>query len=123
MEKRWIIRETPVEKARQLAEQIKIHPVLCNILAQRGVYDYEAAKTYFRPQLNDLHDPMLMKDMDKALARLTDAFIRREKILVFGDYDVDGTTAVALMFQSKNLYPAVYTLLCASSLQGGIWRF
>jgi single-stranded-DNA-specific exonuclease len=99
MEKRWIIRETPVEKARQLAEQIKIHPVLCNILAQRGVYDYEAAKTYFRPQLNDLHDPMLMKDMDKALARLTDAFIRREKILVFGDYDVDGTTAVALMFQ------------------------
>jgi single-stranded-DNA-specific exonuclease len=99
MEKRWTIRETPVEKARQLAGQIKIHPVLCNILAQRGVYDYEAAKAYFRPQLNDLHDPMLMKDMDKALTRLTDAFTRKEKILVFGDYDVDGTTAVALMFQ------------------------
>jgi len=73
--------------------------VLCNILAQRGVYDYEAAKAYFRPQLNDLHDPMLMKDMDRALIRLTDAFRRGEKILVFGDYDVDGTTAVALMFQ------------------------
>ncbi len=99
MEKRWIIRETPVEKARQLAEQIKIHPVLCNILAQRGVYDYEAAKAYFRPRLADLHDPMLMKDMDKALTRLKQAFSRREKILVFGDYDVDGTTAVALMFQ------------------------
>ena len=99
MEKRWIIQETPVEKARQLAEQIKIHPVLCNILAQRGVYDYEAAKAYFRPRLAGLHDPMLMKDMDKALTRLTEAFARREKILVFGDYDVDGTTAVALMFQ------------------------
>jgi len=99
MEKRWTIRETPVEKARQLAGQIKIHPVLCNILAQRGVYDYEAAKAYFRPQLAGLHEPMLMKDMDKALTRLTGAFARREKILVFGDYDVDGTTAVALMFQ------------------------
>jgi len=99
MEKRWTIRETPVEKARQLAEQIKIHPVLCNILAQRGINDYESAKAYFRPQLTGLHDPMLMKDMDKALTRLTDAFAGREKILVFGDYDVDGTTSVALMFQ------------------------
>ena len=99
MEKRWTIRETPVEKARQLAEQIKIHPVLCNILAQRGIDDYESAKTYFRPQLTGLHDPMLMKDMDRALTRLTEAFAGREKILVFGDYDVDGTTSVALMFQ------------------------
>jgi single-stranded-DNA-specific exonuclease len=105
MKKRWRIRETPVEKARQLVEQIKIHPVLCNILAQRGVYDYEAAKAYFRPRLAELHDPMLMKDMDKALTRLTDAFAGREKILVFGDYDVDGTTAVALMFQFlKKIY-------------------
>lgn len=99
MEKRWVIRETPGEKAAQLAEQLKIHPVLCNILAQRGVYDFETSKAFFRPQLADLHDPLLMKDMDKAVTRLTDAFKKDEKILIFGDYDVDGTTAVAIMFR------------------------
>jgi len=107
MEKLWKIRETPVEKASQLAEQIKIHPVLCNILAQRGIADYETAKAFFRPQLTSLHDPLLMKDMDKAVSRLTDAFKKNEKILVFGDYDVDGTTAVSIMYQflQKNYIP------------------
>ncbi len=99
MEKRWTIRETPAEKAKHLAEQLKIHPVLCSILAQRGIDTYGTAKAFFRPQLTDLHDPLQMKDMDKAVARLTDAFRKNEKILVFGDYDVDGTTAVAIMFQ------------------------
>lgn len=82
-----------------LHEVLKIHPALCNILAQRGIRDFEEARSFFRPQLSALHDPFLMKDMDKAVARLLTAFNTREKILVFGDYDVDGTTAVSIMYQ------------------------
>lgn len=99
MEKAWTILETPKEKVQQLTNALKIHPVLCNILVQRGITSFEEAKKYFRPQLSDLHDPMLMKDMDKAVQRLTSAFKANERILVFGDYDVDGTTAVSIMFQ------------------------
>ena len=84
-----------VEKTRALAAALKIHPVLCRILVQRGIWDFDQAKSYFRPQLSDLHSPWLMKDMEKAVDRTLVAFRRREKILVFGDYDVDGTTAVA----------------------------
>jgi single-stranded-DNA-specific exonuclease len=82
-----------------LSQALKIHPVLCNILVQRGIETFEQAKQFFRPQLNHLHDPFLMKDMDKAVTRILTAFSEKEKILVFGDYDVDGTTAVACMYQ------------------------
>lgn len=99
MEKTWTILETPKEKVQQLTSALKIHPALCAILVQRGITNFEEAKTYFRPQLEGLHDPMLMKDMDKAVQRLSDAFGANEKILVFGDYDVDGTTAVSIMLQ------------------------
>ncbi|MGN6437429.1 MAG: single-stranded-DNA-specific exonuclease RecJ [Agriterribacter sp.] len=99
MEKRWHILETPRQAADQLYATLKIHPAICNILAQRGIANFDEAKNYFRPDLNQLHDPFLMKDMDKAIQRLLLAFENREKILVFGDYDVDGTTAVACMFQ------------------------
>jgi single-stranded-DNA-specific exonuclease len=98
-EKRWHIKTANDEKAKNLTETLKIHPVLCNILAQRGIQTYEQAKHFFRPQLSDLHDPWLMKDMDKAVERIVQAFSQEEKILVFGDYDVDGTTAVACMYQ------------------------
>jgi single-stranded-DNA-specific exonuclease len=98
-EKRWHIKTSDHEKAKTLAETLKIHPVLCNILVQRGIQTYEQAKHFFRPQLSDLHDPWLMKDMDKAVERIVQAFSQEEKILVFGDYDVDGTTAVACMYQ------------------------
>lgn len=98
-EKRWRIRNVDKEKAAKLIQELKIHPVLCSILVQRGIETYEQAKSYFRPQLADLHDPFLMKDMEKAVNRILSAFSTREKILVFGDYDVDGTTAVACMFQ------------------------
>lgn len=98
-EKRWRIRNVDQEKTDILLHALKIHPVLCSILVQRGVETYEQAKQFFRPQLTDLHDPWLMKDMDKAVDRILQAFSRNEKILVFGDYDVDGTTAVACMFQ------------------------
>lgn len=99
MEKRWNILEAPAEKKEQLVSELKIHPVLCQVLVQRGIETYEQAKDYFRPLLTDLHDPFLMKDMDKAVNRLCTAFDKKEKILVFGDYDVDGTTAVSCMFQ------------------------
>jgi single-stranded-DNA-specific exonuclease len=98
-EKRWRIKNVNTEKVAALAHTLKIHPVLCNILVQRGIETYEHARKFFRPQLSDLHDPWLMKDMDKAVTRIQTAFAHHEKILVFGDYDVDGTTAVACMYQ------------------------
>ena len=86
-------------KVQALYQALKIHPALCSILVQRGIELYESARHFFRPQLSDLHTPWLMKDMDKAVDRILQAFNTNEKILVFGDYDVDGTTAVACLYQ------------------------
>ncbi|MFT3950275.1 MAG: single-stranded-DNA-specific exonuclease RecJ [Agriterribacter sp.] len=99
MDKKWTINKTDKLIAKHLRDVLTIHPALCNILAQRNIANYEEAKSYFRPALSSLHDPFLMKDMDKAVTRLLAAFKSHEKILVFGDYDVDGTTAVAIMYQ------------------------
>ncbi|HRP54726.1 single-stranded-DNA-specific exonuclease RecJ [Agriterribacter sp.] len=99
MEKRWHILEAPENKVKHLFNALTIHPALCKILIQRGIETYDQAKDYFRPQLSDLHNPMLMKDMNKAVGRIVTAFEKKEKILVFGDYDVDGTTAVSCMFR------------------------
>ncbi len=99
MQKRWKIIQSDPEKAHQLQRELKIHPVLCSILVQRGIDNFEAARNFFRPQLSHLHDPWLMLDMDKAVARVIEALNTKEKILVFGDYDVDGTTSVACMFK------------------------
>jgi single-stranded-DNA-specific exonuclease len=95
-------------KVENLQKELRIHPVLCNLLVQRGIETFEEARKFFRPDLSDLHDPWLMKDMDKAVQRIMLAFSRNEKILVYGDYDVDGTTAVACMYQFlEKIYPAV----------------
>jgi single-stranded-DNA-specific exonuclease len=99
LQKRWNILTADEEQVAQLYAGLKVHPVLCKMLVQRGVDSYDKAKQYFRPQLSDLHDPWQMKDMDKAVQRILQAFDRHEKILVFGDYDVDGTTAVACMLR------------------------
>lgn len=105
MQKRWNILQAGEEKITSLRDALKINTVLCKILAQRGIDNFNKAKTYFRPQLSELHDPWLMKDMDKAVARILSAFEKGEKILVFGDYDVDGTTSVACMYQFiKHIY-------------------
>ena len=105
-QKRWRVNMVPQDKKDALFRALKIHPVLCSMLIQRGIETYEAAKKFFRPRLEDLHDPFLMKDMDKAVERVLNAFSKDEKILVFGDYDVDGTTSVACMFQFlKKHYP------------------
>jgi single-stranded-DNA-specific exonuclease len=111
MQKRWKILSSPEEEVQQLQQALKIHPVVCRILVQRGINSFEKAKNYFRPQTSQLHDPWLMKDMDKATARIFAAIDAKEKILVFGDYDVDGTTAVACMYQFLlNIYqPSLVT--------------
>ena len=99
MEKRWHILEGDAAKVSALQAALKIHPILCELLVQRGIEDFDKAKQFFRPSLNDLHDPWRMKDMDKAVTRITTAFEQNESIMVFGDYDVDGTTSVATLYQ------------------------
>jgi single-stranded-DNA-specific exonuclease len=107
MQKRWNISEADPGKAAALQTALNIHPILCRILVQRGIESFEQAKNYFRPQLADLHDPWLMKDMEKAVIRIIEASRQEEKILVYGDYDVDGTTAVASFFSFlQKWYPA-----------------
>ncbi|AKQ47033.1 recombinase RecJ [Rufibacter radiotolerans] len=99
MQKRWVVKEAPdAAKVQNLVDSLSISRTLAGILCQRGICTYEEAKTYFRPSLQDLHDPFLLKDMDKAVFRLVEALHRQERILIYGDYDVDGTTSVALVF-------------------------
>ena len=108
MQKKWNILPTDNVKTLSIHEALKVNKSLCSILVQRRMDTFEKAKHFFRPQLADLHSPWLMKDMDKAVDRVISAFNSKEKILVFGDYDVDGTTSVAAMFQFiQNIYPAV----------------
>lgn len=99
MQKKWKILSADEAKINDLLQSLKIHPVLCKILVQRGIKTFDQAKDFFRPRLTDLHSPWLMKDMEKAVERIIAAINNNEKILVFGDYDVDGTTAVACMYQ------------------------
>ncbi len=87
------------EKAAELAKALGMSPVLCRLLVRRGITDTQEARRFFHPQLSELHDPFLFKDMSVAVARLNEAIGRKERILVYGDYDVDGVTAVALVFK------------------------
>lgn len=108
MEKRWNLITADASTVRTLQEALKIHPILCELLVQRGITDFEAAKQFFRPSLDHLHDPWLMKDMRKAVDRIEQAIKENQKILVFGDYDVDGTTSVATLYQFlKQLSPNI----------------
>lgn len=99
MQKRWVRNEGPsAEAVTTLSTQLNINPYLTSILLQRGIDTFDKAKLFFRPSLDHLHDPFLMMDMGKAVERLHRAIIGQEKILIYGDYDVDGTTSVALVF-------------------------
>ncbi len=103
--KRWQINTADKNKSDELFHSLKINSALCKILVQRDIETYEEAKNFFRPQLSQLHSPWLMKDMRKAVERIVLSIHQKEKILVFGDYDVDGTTAVSSMYQFlKKLY-------------------
>ena len=99
MQRRWKILPAQQDVIDGLHQSLKINITLCKILVQRGIDTFEKAKSFFRPQLSELHDPWLMKDMDKAVDRILSAIEKNEKVLVFGDYDVDGTTSVACMFR------------------------
>ncbi|TRX71645.1 single-stranded-DNA-specific exonuclease RecJ [Carboxylicivirga sp. M1479] len=105
MEKRWSIKpESDQELINHLSEVLNINRVLANLLVQRGVTNYDEAKAFFRPKLTDLHNPFLMKDMEEAVKRISKAFENKEKILIYGDYDVDGTTSVALVYSFLSLH-------------------
>lgn len=99
MEKRWVLKQkSDPEIVDRLCSQLGIDENLVQLLVQREITTFEEARDFFRPSLDNLHDPFLMKDMDRAVHRIEEAFQHDEKILVYGDYDVDGTTAVALVF-------------------------
>lgn len=101
MQKRWFVRapqdSTTVEDFRS---ELKVDTVVAELLLQRGIDSYQKAEAFFRPKLEHLHDPFLMRDMDVAVDRLLTAIDKKEKVLLYGDYDVDGTTAVALLYQT-----------------------
>tara|TARA_B110000459_G_C16622409_1_gene502599 strand:- start:637 stop:2439 length:1803 start_codon:yes stop_codon:yes gene_type:complete len=110
MGKRWKIKEQANSKdIKKLSTELNgLDETLTNILLQRGIDTFDKAKAFFRPSLGEIHDPFLMKDMDKAVARLIAAIENKEKILIYGDYDVDGTTSVSLVYSYlKNFYPAL----------------
>ena len=110
---RWTLKPKPEEeKINELATALQVSRTIASLLLQRGISSFEEARQFFRPSLNDLHDPYLMKDMDKAVARLEKAIENEENILVFGDYDVDGTTAVSLVSgYLKSFYPNIATYI------------
>ena len=110
---RWTIKPKPSEdKIKHLAQALNVEDFVATLLVQRGIETFEDAKNFFRPSLDHLHDPYLMKDMEKAVARIELAIENQENILVFGDYDVDGTTAVSLVSSYlKTYYPNVATYI------------
>ncbi|GAW90460.1 single-stranded-DNA-specific exonuclease RecJ [Flavobacterium psychrophilum] len=110
---RWTIKPKPAEeKVKHLVEVLNIKDFVASLLIQRGIETYDQAKTFFRPSLDDLHNPFLMKDMDKAVRRIEKAIANNENIMVFGDYDVDGTTAVSLVSSYlKSYYKNVATYI------------
>lgn len=110
---RWTLKSKPSEeKINHLAQALNVEDFVATLLIQRGIETFEDAKNFFRPSLEHLHDPYLMKDMDKAVSRIEQAIANQENILVFGDYDVDGTTAVSLVSSYlKSHYPNVATYI------------
>lgn len=99
MERIWKIKpQGDSNEAKHLSAALNVDMIIANLLVQRGIKNYNEAKAFFRPRLSDLHDPFLMKDMDKAVERLEKAINEQEKVMIYGDYDVDGTTSVALMY-------------------------
>lgn len=110
---RWTLKPKPSEdKVKHLAQALNVEDFVATLLIQRGIETFEDAKNFFRPSLEHLHDPYLMKDMDKAVARIEAAIENQENILVFGDYDVDGTTAVSLVSSYlKSHYPNIATYI------------
>jgi single-stranded-DNA-specific exonuclease len=110
---RWTVKsKPPKEKVEKLAKELQLEETLASILCQRNIENFEDAKKFFRPSLADIHDPFLMKDMEKAVQRIEKAIAKNENILIYGDYDVDGTTAVSLVASYlKTIYPNIATYI------------
>jgi single-stranded-DNA-specific exonuclease len=110
---RWTLKPKPEpEKVAKLSQALQVEPIIAMLLVQRGIETFEEAKAFFRPELTQLHDPFLMKDMDKAVERIERAIASEENILIYGDYDVDGTTSVSLLSSYlKTFYPNVCTYI------------
>ena len=110
---RWTLKSQPEkEKVHKLAKELQVDTIIASILCQRNIETFEDAKNYFRPSLEEIHDPFLMKDMDVAVARIENAISNNENILIYGDYDVDGTTAVSLVSSYlKTITPNIATYI------------
>src|SRR5690606_32903667 len=110
---RWTLTHTPSEKTvNELINSLSVDKTVANLLVQRGIDTFEKARLFFRPTLEDLHNPYLMKDMDKAIERIEKAIQNNENVLIYGDYDVDGTTAVSLVYSYlSSFYPNVATYI------------
>ncbi|WP_109832726.1 single-stranded-DNA-specific exonuclease RecJ [Reichenbachiella versicolor] len=130
MIKQWVFKpEPPKEDVNALVNSLGVHPILGKLLVQRDIIDFDSAKRFFRPSLDGLHDPFDMKGMDTAIERLNDALFNSERVLIYGDYDVDGTTSVALMYNflkefSTNIFtyiPDRYTEGYGVSQKGIQW--
>ncbi|WP_418264250.1 single-stranded-DNA-specific exonuclease RecJ [Flavobacterium faecale] len=117
---RWTLKPKPSpDKIQHLVQTLNVEEIVATLLVQRGIETFEEAKAFFRPSLSHLHDPYLMKDMDKAVSRIEQAIANQERILVFGDYDVDGTTAVSLVSSYlKTYYSEVATYIPDRYLEG-----
>lgn len=99
MQKRWVLKpKSEEEKSKKLQQELNVSRIIAELLSNREIHTFDQAKLFFRPSLDHLHDPFLMKDMDKAIKRIEQAIGQKEKILIYGDYDVDGTTAVAVVY-------------------------
>lgn len=120
MENRWVVKEEADKQVvERLGKELSISPQLTNLLVQRGVTTYEEAKSFFRPSLDELPDPFLMKDMDKAVKRILQAIDNNESIMIYGDYDVDGTTAVSLVYSFlKNIHKKIEFYIPDRYLEG-----
>ncbi len=120
MENRWVVKEeADGQLVERLAKELGIGPKLTNLLSQRGISSFEEAKAFFRPSLDALHDPFLMKDMDKAVDRILQAIASNEEIMIYGDYDVDGTTAVSLVYSFlKNIHKKIEFYIPDRYLEG-----
>ena len=110
---RWTLKPAPdKEKIEKLAQDLQVDSTIANVLFQRNIETFEDAKNFFRPSLDAIHDPFLMKDMDAAVARIETAIANNENILVYGDYDVDGTTSVSLVASYlKTITPNIATYI------------
>jgi single-stranded-DNA-specific exonuclease len=97
-DKRWTVKTADDEVVNRLCDELQVQPAICRLLAVRGISDFESARLFFRPELTHLHDPFLMKGMQRAVERISEAIEWHERIIVYGDYDVDGTTAVSLVY-------------------------